>query len=535
MKKKSNFWLGSLAILSMALTACGGGGSSSTTSNPAPSVTWPSSGDYSVVLTSGGAMSNLQLGLSLVHPSAPTTEYPIQTVTSAVSDVATLYSGLTTASTGIISNVKPHASLYIVGGDVKRVNLAADGTDPKTKIKSAGSNVLCGFKSEIEAQDYDIPNNSKIFASSKGVDGVCGTSDDGEAQITFSSNDTPVVFLAAVGAKTLGVMRDPVTMKTNRFVVSNGIYAPGLFTIMRVNSTPLITKVVSQAPNAVVAEFNNRLTVWTSTAQETVLDGTVTFGAGWQEIGYDANNFYLSRTTGDLNNASTLAGATWKIVKITRNTPTATVLASGSGTLLQSAMGTNVVFATVFAGTNISLYRVGKTTIGAPTLLESGPTTTLPTVLTSANGVHMLWRVTGAGTNAPGYSISMIDEVGTTLYSALTAFPSGLIEPSRIDLATSESRGIFTFYTGYGALAYSGAALKAYDTTTKKLVNIGTLPGTADFGPSGAFSSNAFDRAGFLGGFIAPIQNGAIQTSNSKVFTFDVTADNSLKITTSKQ
>jgi hypothetical protein len=546
MKKKLNLWLGLFAILAATLSACGGGGSSSSSTATTPVVippvaaTWPSAGDYSAVLTTGGTTGNLQMGISLVHPSAPTTEYPIQTVTSTVTDLITLYSGLTNTSTGIISNVKPHAALYIVGGDLKRINLAADGTDPKTKIKSLSVSYLCGFKNEIDAQDYDVPNNSKIFTYSKGADGVCGTADDQEVEITFASNDAPFLRFGATSRRTLGVMRDPVNLKPIAFVRPDGVAidVTGVLSSLRSTGSPLITKVISQAVDAAVVEDNNHLTVLAATGRNPNglgLDGTVTFGVGWKEIGYDANNFYVYRTTGDVNNVATLAGATWKIVKITRNNPIATVLASGNGTLMQSSMGTNVLFATVLSGANISLFRIGKTLIGAPTLLESGPTTTLPTVLTNANGVHMLWRVTGAGSSAPGFSISMIDEVGTTLYSALSAFPSGLIEPSRRDLAVSENRGTFTFYTGYGALAHSGAALKAYDTASKRLVNVGTLPGTADFGALPAYSTNAFNRAGFLGGFIAPIQNGAIQASSGKVFTFDVTTDNSLKITTSKQ
>jgi hypothetical protein len=534
-----------LLALVLTITACGGGGASSSATSGAAlatSQTWPSSGDYSAVVTTGGTTSKVQFGLTFLHPSAPTTEFPIQAISGSLTDTATLYSGLTTASTGVISNVKPHANLYIIDGDIKRINFAADGSDPKTKIRSAGSSVLCTFKDGLDAQDYDAPNNTSFVATTKGVDGTCGTADDAEASITFSSAGIPMVSPLVASIKTLGVMRDSVTLKPTTFVYGGSIATKTQIFIMRVASNPPstldrppISKVVSQASNAVVAEFSNRLTVWSSSGLETVLDAAITAGTGWVSIGYDTNNFYVYRTTGDVNNTSTLASATWKIVKITRVNPVASILASGSGTILSASMGTDILYATTFQGSSISLSRLSKANAGAPTLIESGPSTTLPNVLTSSTGVHLLWRVTGAGSSTPGYTIAMIDETGATLYSAPAAFPSGIIEPSRIDLGVSENRSVFSFYTGYGSTGHSGSALKTYNGSTKKLVNIGTLPGAADFGSAPAIASNSFDRAGFLGGVIAPLLGSTIQSSSAKVFTFDSTLDNSLRVTTSKQ
>ncbi|MDO9166109.1 MAG: hypothetical protein Q7U13_08380 [Rhodoferax sp.] len=508
------------------LLACGGGGGASPT--PTATTTYPASGTYALALKATGSTSAPSLGLSLIHPDERAAEYQIETTTANLTDIKTMYSGTVDVAGNKVTAVQPVALLYTAGGDIKLLPLVASGLHPKTNVLSARVTTLCRIL--LEGNDYAAPTSSQYIASTKGVDGICGTADDAQAKITFDSTGKPLVSPLAVGAKTLGLLRDPATQKPAAWIDGGFIYQwypVGITYAMRASSPP-ITKVVSQSPDAVVAEYNNQLTVWSVGGAETVLNAGITSGVGWQSIGFDASNFYVSYSSG-----STTA-STWKIVKISRSSPTATLLASGSGFVTLASMGTNFLLPTIASASGYTLYKVSKSVPGTPTTVEGPSTTALPTVLSSNQGLHLLWRVNLAGAGISGYTIEMLDEsTGNKPYAAAGGFPQGMVEPSTIDLTQSENRSRFIFATGAtAATGLLGASVVNYDAATRAPTILGNLPGSAEYGNNPVTAGTSFGAMNLQGGYVAMISGGTVQSATLKMFSVDLRSANSLQYTT---
>jgi hypothetical protein len=491
------------------LLACGGGGGANPASAPTP--TYPASGTYAAALKATGSSTSPSLGLSLIHPDERSTEYQIETTTANLTDLKTMYSGTVDVAGSRITAVQPVALLYIAGGDIKFLPLVANGKHPKTNVLGAGVTTLC--KVMIEGNDYGTPTSSRYIASTKGPDGICGTADDGEAEIIFDSVGKPSIQRQLSSSDLgyfLGMLRDPATQKPAAWVSGDRVqqwYPTPTDWIMRIavvggNSNPPITRVVAQSPDAVVAEYNNKLTVWSMglTAVELVLNAAITSGTGWQSIGFDSSNFYVYYSSGSTTTS------TWKIVKISRGSPTATLLASGSGFVAGASMGTSVLFPTIVSGSGYTLYKMSKTVPGTPVAVE-GPST------------EMLDEVTG---NKP--------------YAAAGGVLQGIVEATAIDLRQSENRSRFIFATGATAATFMlGATLVSYDTATRLPTIAGNLPGSAEYGNNLAMASTSFGAMNLQGGFVSAISGGTLQSSTLKMFSFDLQSANSLQYTTTSK
>ena len=135
--------LGSLS----ALLGCGGGGDSPGIVAPVvPTPTAaliPSSGTFALLLKAEGPSTALRTGISLIHPADRSAEYVIEPAALNVSSPITLYSGTVDAVNSKISSLSAHSVLYIAGGDVKRLPLAANGASPKASLQVAGATNLC--------------------------------------------------------------------------------------------------------------------------------------------------------------------------------------------------------------------------------------------------------------------------------------------------------------------------------------------------------------------------------------------------------
>ncbi len=76
----------------------------------------------------------------------------------------------------------------------------------------------------------------------------------------------------------------------------------------------------------------------------------------------------------------------------------------------------------------------------------------------------------------------------------------------------------------------SGASLLAYDTATRAIRTLGTLPGTSDFGDDFVFAAITPSASDFMAGFAGRVVSGVLKADNIKTLTFDITAQGSLRI-----
>jgi len=201
-----------------------------------------------------------------------------------------------------------------------------------------------------------------------------------------------------------------------------------------------------------------------------------------------------------------------------------------------ASMGSTKIYATVIGSADNRVLTIGKAAGGA-VQTDTSVSTTLTTIQTSASGVHERWRVTNIGSGTVAYTIEMIDETGTVLYTAGGGgFPLVVADATVEDFKSSESRTRFVFASGYTLnRAYGDASLVGYDTTARVATTYGALPGTADFGTDFVFASVTGGPDGFMAGFAARSSNGSVQENGAKVFSFDAAAATSLKYATSAQ
>jgi hypothetical protein len=523
-----------------ALVGCGGGGGGASgvavQSNVIP---LPLTGSYAWLLHPQGLASAPQFGLSLIHPSNTTIEYVIEPATNAISDMQVISAGTVNAAGLSISNIQPHALFYITAGDIRRVPLIANGKAPATQVVRTSTTTACKFLHT--ANDYTTPDQSRFIVSIKGLDNQCGTADDELREVAF--NATTGISLSAIGAKVIGVLHNSTTLLPCAWVVNDGALfwantvSRASSLVMRVNTSPLFSRVVSEKNGVVVAEYNNQLTVLRVlgappllNVTETVLNAALTAGAGWQAIGFDANSFYVYRNSGNTTTS------TWSVLKISIATPVATQLASGTGYIGSASMGTNFLYTTVLGTASNTVLKLDKVVTGVPSVLETNLTTDLSTVTTSASGIHQRWRVVNVNTN-PSYTIEMIDESNVVRYSAAGGFPIAIQEAATINTDVSENRNRYLFATGYGLTSrqFGDSSLVMYDTTQLVANTLATLPGTVDFGANPVYASVMGSVNNFTAGVAMPLVAGTLQSATAKVFSVDTAVANSLKYTTTKQ
>ncbi len=522
------------------LVACGGGGGGGNSGGA--DGTAPSSGSYAWVLKAQGPTSALTYGLSLLHASSPQTEYVVEFGSSVLTDTRVVASGSVDAAGLKTGALQPHALVYIVGGDVRRVPLQANGSLPSTQVQRGHSTTACRFLSNAQQQsigdavDYATPENSRFQVSTAGPDGQCGSTDDGSAEVRLSAS-TGIVVTPNTGAAPLGAFRDARTLAPRGWILPRAVVNWGAGTAAdttaatRAAADLAFVSVVQATPTTALMDDGAQLSVLdlaTPTAPvETKLDAATTGGGGWVGIGFDAQAFFAYRNTGS-------GSATqWSVVKVTRSSPHATVLGSGNGSISVASMGTTLMYATVLGASDNRLLAISKSTGVPVSTLETTPQSTLTTVQTSASGVHELWRVVNIDTAALNYAIQFIDETGTLLYSTSSGgYPMAAPDAGVQRFDTSESRTRFVFANGYGSRAFGDATLMGYDASTKKTSTYGTLPGSATFGVDTVDANAIGGPGGLMAGFAAKTADGVIDSSGTQVFSFDFGTANSLKFTT---
>ncbi len=522
-------------VVAATLAGCGGGGGGDSSGNGGAA---PASGPYAWVLKANGPTGSLTYGLSLVSPGKPDTEYTVEYGSSVLTDTRLVSTGSVDATQAKTGALQPYALVYIVGGDVRRVPLQANGSLPSTLVQRAHSTTACKFLTDGndhpvgDAIDYAAPENTRFVVSTAGADGQCGTSDDGTAEVRLSATGG-LVFTPSSGGRFMGLFRDAATLAPRGWIFERGVAywgaGAGTSAAVRADSAPAWQSVVQAAPTLALMDDGTQLSIVdfsTGTKPvETLLDAATTGGGGWVGIGFDADAFYAYRNTG--------SGTQWTVMKVTRNTPHATVLATGAGQLSVASMGTTLMYVTVLAPDTNSLVAVSKSVGVRMQLLESTPASTLTTVQTGASGVHELWRIVNIGTAALNYQLEFIDEAGLRLYTtAAGGYPITAPDAQVQRFDTSESRNRFVFASGYGSRAFGDAALMGFDATSHQVTTFGTLPGNASFGTDTVYANAIGGPGSAMAGFAARSVDGSIQPTGAQVFSFDFGTAGSLKFAT---
>ena len=510
-------------MVALGLVAgCGGGGDGGTAPAQAPAVAPPSSGSYAWVLKLEGATGGTRkYGLSLLHPAASEVEWVIESPSAVVTDARSVSRGSVDTAARRVNDLAPYALVYVVGGDVRRVPLQADGSAPASRVQRAGSASACGFV--LDAVDHASPEASRFIVATAGNDGSCGTADDGRAEVRFDAA-LGLVYTPITGEAPLGLLRDPATHAPRAWIsATRATFWDG----STVALPSAITGVVAASGDQVLAQTAGGLTMLTVSSGNLLLPtpiGGVTT-AGWRPIGFDGDAFYAYR------NSDTSTAATWSVLRVTSQLPAGTLLASGTGQFSDAALGNDVIYATVRGSTQNRLLRMAKASANSLTTLESSATTAVSTVLTSRAGVHQFWRVSDTGS-----SVQYVDENGNAVGSATGAsLPVAVLEPTTIDWLRSENRQRFVHAEGFGSLGFSGAALVGFDAATRGTVAIGTLPGSSTFGNDIVYA-DAFGGPGSRGaGVAARSVAGSVQGAGAVAFTFDAATAASLKTSTLRQ
>lgn len=520
--------LAAIAAL-LALTACGGGGggASGGGGGVTPPAT-PSSGTYAWVLRAEGRTDDLRYALSLVHPQDSATEVPIEAASASVTDARLVATGSVDGATQQSGALEPYALVYIVGGDVRRVPLRANGQPPSSRVSRAGTGSACRFV--IDAVDHANPERSRYIVATAGADGRCATADDGRGEVRLDAT-LGVVFTPLGTDAPLAVLRDSSTLAPTAWLQPTQVQpwetAQGAVSFR--SAAQPVQRVLQAAPRTLLVESANGVSVVEVAADLRVTETSIPAmaGTGWQGVGYDATHFFAFR------NGGTEASPNWTVQRVSRASPAATTLASASGQVTLASMGQEVLYATVLGSSSVQTLRLSKAVPNASTTLDSGnPAAQFATVITGGADVHLLWRITGLNTGTPVYTVQMVNESGTVLYTGTGGFSLGLADAGRIDFRRSESRTRFLFAENYGSRLFGDATLVAYDSASRAATRVGQLPGNAEFGVDLVFANALAGPTAAAGGFAARSISGVVQASGARIFSFDPAAANSLRYTT---
>lgn len=525
---------GFLTLATLCLAACGGGGGGGGDGGTAPptGAVTPTSGTYAWLLKAEGRTDDLKFALSLVHPLDSATEVLIEPASAAVTDAKLVASASVDADAQQTGVLEPFALVYIVGGDVRRVPLRADGTPPLARVVRARSTSACRFV--IDAVHHAAPEQSRFIVSTAGADGRCDSADDGRAELRLDAA-LGLIYTPLSAATPLAVLRDTSTLAPSGWLLPTQTQpwaANATAQNFRAASDPL-TVVLHSTPRSALVESVRGLSVLDFSSSGAVTETALTAATttGWQPLGFDASFFYVYRNSGGPTNP------TWTVLRISRTTPAATALGSGVGEITLASMGTEVLYLTTVSTTTIEVRRLLKAVPGASTVVDSGSISSrFATVLTGAAGVHLQWRISGLDTGSPSYTVQMVTETGSVLYtSAAGGFSLGSADAARLNFNNSESRTRFTFVEGYGARFFGDATLVSYDSAARSATRVGLLPGNADFGVDYVFANVVSGPAATAAGFASRSINGVVQASGTRVFSFDPASANSLRFTSRQQ
>jgi hypothetical protein len=529
-------------LLSIALSACGGGGGgdggggAGASSLPPPSP-WPVSGNYVAILKASGSTTAgaTTLSLSLVHPATPQVEYVMDSSPASSSLGLTLYGGTYAAAGNQFTNLSPVAYVDAPNGLLRTTALAANGSRPQ---QSTGpTQALC--PSSLVANDFADPFATVVLATTPGADGTCGTPDDGQVMIGFSSTGVPYT-TAASG--TIGFLRSSSTGAPSYWLVTD---SSGAETMTPFGSGGAATVVGIGTPGASVSygrveDLSDSLLYSRSGALMGLGNGTGSFirqtlststgPEGWKGAGNDATYAYAY-----LNSGTSQSGTgTWQLLAVARASLAVTTIATGTGSILEASAVPGAVYATVLdASTGAHVSKVSAPSGAQSTLWASA--TTVTAVEANPGGINAVVAASGAG--AASLSLSLIDDQGNGFYSQSPGVLYGA-DSDTIDGASGDQVFAGAYVVAPSSSTYlGGVPLTRVDAASRTSTVVGSLPSGADLG--GSASDMVFvtpilaDRA--FGGFHASRLSGTqIVSAGSAVYTFNPGQADSIVRTTSQ-
>lgn len=532
----------------LGLAACGGGGGGSSgggSAGSAPTASggaasapvvvapaYPASGAYAPVFTVRGSSVAPSMGLSLVHPSEPSVEHVIED-RDPITDTFMLYSGTVNASAGRVENLKPHALLYIAGGQIRRVALEANGTAPTGQVKVTPAGSACGFMPSATSINYANPDATSVFLSTPNEFGDCEGREGNQVVLTYDAAAGNLKTSLLVGGG-MFQLRDPATLAPAYSLQQTSLVVDGkvfpLVTSPAGSPARRFRTMVASAPGLALmdvgtSDTDSQLALVDAVNRSSQEFGTALTGGGyWQLIGHDATAFYVYRS-------GTSLLSSWSVVKITKKQPVATRLASGTGVAGAAAMGDGVLYLTVHQMSQNKLYSVAKAT-GAMVDVVSSDRTSVATVLASAHGVHLLW-ITDNPDTAPTYRIELIDETTKRRASAANAMPLAMVEPTTINPFRSENRTRFVYASGLGAQGFAGASISSFDASAPDTapLALGQLPAAATFAGTSVFAYAPLAIGNVGAGYVISSSNGNFVAGGAKAFSFKADTANSLVFT----
>lgn len=505
----------------LALCACGGGSSTDAGSGGDVAAPPPTGGTYTWLLKAEGSTASTTVdrkGLSLLHPQQREVEVVIEPLSSYVTAAKVVSSATVDPTLLRTSDLDPYALVYMVGGDVRRVPLRANGQPPASRVQRAQTTSACRFL--VDAIDYAQPEQSRFVVSTAGPDGRCDSPDDASAELRLDTN-LGLVLATLTGSSPIAVLRDPATLAPRGWLTTTEmrLWSAGSNQTIPVRpaASPLV-RALAATHRSVLAESSSGLTVLDfaggSSFTETPL--TTLAGTGWESLGFDARHYFVYRNVG------TNPAPSWSVVRIDRASKSIATLASGTGQIVLSSMGVDVLYLTVVDTATIELRRLLKAVPGGSQVVQQGPSgDSFYTVFAGATGAHLRWQATGLAGPTPSYRIDIIDDAGLTLYTAPGGFSLGPADAGRIDFSTSENRTRFLFVENFGERLFGDTTLVAFDGDRRAATRIGRLPGAAEFGADAVYASALAGPAPFYAGFASRSVDGAIQAAGTRVFTFD--------------
>ena len=510
----------------ISLGACGSGGSTDPGSGGDVAAPPPTSGTYAWLLKAEGSTASTGVdrrGLSLLHPQQREVEVVIEPLSSYITAAKVVSSATVDPTLLRTSDLDPYALVYIVGGDLRRVPLRANGQPPASRVQRAQTTSACRFL--VDAIDYVQPEQSRFIVSTAGPDGRCDSdeqksADDVSAEVRLDAN-LGLVLTTLAGSSPIAALRDPVTLAPRGWLTTTSMHlwsAGGTETITVRPAADPLTRALAATHRSVLAESASGLTVIDigagSSFTETPL--TTLAGTGWESLGFDARHYFVYR------NAGTTTAPSWSVVRIDRASKSAATLASGTGQIVLSSMGVDVLYLTVVDTATIELRRLLKAVPGSSQVVQQGPSgDSFFTVFAGATGAHMRWQATGLAGPTPAYRIDIIDDAGLTLYTGPGGFSLGPADAGRIDFATSENRTRFLFVENFGERLFADTTLVAFDGDRRAATRIGRLPGVPEFGTDSVYANAIAGPAPFYAGFASRTVGGVIQAAGTRVFTFD--------------
>ena len=518
----------------LLLSACGGGSgpSNSTETN---TNSWPTTGNYEVVLKPAGSSTAtpLQTSLSLVHASTPDTEYQIDTSAAATQLGVSLNRGQWNLAKGQFTDLQNAAYVDHRNGTVRVTSLEANGARPKQWTANASN--LCST-SQL-ARNFSIPFASQLIVDTAGADGACNTSDDGQIWVKFSETGAPIVLPISPENQFLGYLRSSTTGQPTDWLVAwkNG----GQIDLWSIDRPVTAIVETGTSPNnsqfSSVANLSD-LILYTQNGllkAMRMVNGSPSISSvsalsgesGWRLAGNDTANAYVYFSSG----ASDSCTGTWRITSVARSAASADTLATGTGSLIAATTLNGAVYASVCSGNTGSLIKINTATKTQTVLRAPSSTVYLASSLSGE------LAITGISASTGNFSLSFMDTSDNLLYDAGRATFFGSNQAA-YDASSNTFRGDSVYVVPQTLLTGTGGELRRWDVANKAIHTVGTLPSAGDLG--GAVGNRVFtgplSPSTLIGGtFVARLSStNQFEAADSRVYTLLPKTDNSLLLTT---